>query len=56
MEEDIRRLFTLDLNRQHEGFSGVAMETILQSDDLILSRGLTAVKADSNIEFAKSCL
>lgn len=56
MAEDIRWLFTLELNRQHEGFNGVAMETILQSNDLILSGGLTAVKADSDIEFAKSCL
>jgi len=56
MEEDIRRLFTFDLNRQHEGFNSVAMEIILQSNDLILSGGLTAVKADSDIQFAKSCL
>lgn len=53
MEEDIRRSFTLDLNRQHEGFNSAAMETILKSNDLILSGGLTAVKADSDIEFAQ---
>jgi len=47
--EELRRFFTRDLNRQRDGIKDVAMETILQSNDLRFEWGLTAFEVDSDI-------
>ena len=49
IEEELRRFFTCDPCRQRDGIKDVAMETILQSNDLCFEWGLIAFEVDSDI-------
>ena len=49
MEEEMRRLFTLGVQRPHEGVKDTAMKTLLKSNDILFEWCLIAVEADDDI-------